>query len=99
MPITEYPLHRSGRAALPHPAPTLGNDAQAHEWVGVADTNGRQPHVDQWLHPAPRQVIALTATTQHRPPHASERAAEGTERWSVHWNAVITHVAENNRTQ
>ena len=28
MPIAEHPLHRSGRAELPHPAPTLGDDAQ-----------------------------------------------------------------------
>ena len=27
--VTHGPLHRSGRAELPHPAPTLGGDAQA----------------------------------------------------------------------
>jgi hypothetical protein len=30
-PIAERPLHRSGRAELPHPAPTSGNDAEAQE--------------------------------------------------------------------
>jgi hypothetical protein len=29
--IAHDPLHRSGQAELPHPAPTLGEDAQAHE--------------------------------------------------------------------
>ena len=29
MPITGHPLHRSGRAALPHPAPTLGDERHA----------------------------------------------------------------------
>jgi hypothetical protein len=24
IPVTRYPLHRSGREVLPHPAPTLG---------------------------------------------------------------------------
>ena len=36
MPLTGHPLHRSGRAALPHPAPTLG--ANAKRWSG----NGKQ---------------------------------------------------------
>src|SRR4029453_6541521 len=27
MPVTRHPLHRSGREALPHPAPTLGMTA------------------------------------------------------------------------
>lgn len=41
MPIAGHPLHRSGRAELPHPAPTLGDDAQAHEGIGVTDVNRR----------------------------------------------------------
>ena len=31
--VTHNPLHRSGRAALPHPAPTLGDNAEAHEGI------------------------------------------------------------------
>src|SRR5206468_3260232 len=41
--VTHNPLHRSGRAALPHPAPTLGDDAEANEWVGMPDADGRLP--------------------------------------------------------
>jgi hypothetical protein len=37
--IAHDPLHRSGRAELPHPAPTLGEDAQAHERIGMTDTS------------------------------------------------------------
>jgi len=29
--ITHDPLHRSGPAEFPHPAPTLGENAQAHK--------------------------------------------------------------------
>ena len=83
MPIAEHPLHRSGRAALPHPAPTLGDDAQAHERVRVADTGGRQPGGNQGRHPSPRQVIALTAMTQHSPPQAADRTSEGTDREAI----------------
>ncbi len=31
-PVARRPPHRSGRAALPHPAPTLGDDAEASAW-------------------------------------------------------------------
>ena len=30
MPVTRHPLHRSGREALPHPAPTSGTDGKLH---------------------------------------------------------------------
>src|ERR1700692_274499 len=95
MTIRDHPLHRSGRAALPHPAPTLGNNAQAHKGIGMADVSGREPGVEQGLHPTPRQMIALTTMTQHRPPQATDRTSEGTDRWAVHRDAVIAHVTEN----
>ncbi len=47
MSIAEHPLHRSGRAALPHPAPTLGDDAQAHEGIGMTDVRERKPCSDK----------------------------------------------------
>jgi hypothetical protein len=99
MPIAEHPLHRSGRAALPHPAPTSGDNAQAHEGIGMADVSRRDPRGDQGLHPTPRQVIALTATTQHSPPHATDRETEGTDGGAVHRDAVVTHVTEDYRAQ
>ena len=40
MPIVEHPLHRSGRAALPHPAPTLGGERQALVGVRMTDMRG-----------------------------------------------------------
>ena len=99
MPIAEHPLHRSGRAALPHPAPTLGDDAQAHERIRMTDVGRRQPCGEQGLHATPWQVIALTATAQHRPPQTTERAAEGTDCRAIHRHAVVTHVTENDRAQ
>ena len=42
--IAHDPLHRSGRAELPHPAPTLGEDAQAHERIRMQ--SGGLPVVD-----------------------------------------------------
>src|ERR1700722_3706216 len=99
MTIADHPLHRSGRAALPHPAPTLGIDAHAHEGIRVADAGGQKPSVDQRRHARPGQMIALTATTQDSPPYAADRKTEGTDRWAVHRDAVVTDVPENNRAQ
>ncbi len=53
--IAHDPLQRSGRAALPHPALALGDDAEANERVGVTDASGRQPPGDIPDHPAPQE--------------------------------------------
>ena len=37
MPLAEHPLHRSRRAALPHRAPTSGNNAKTHERIRMTD--------------------------------------------------------------
>jgi hypothetical protein len=37
MLITEHPFHRTGRAGLPHPAPTYGDDAKSAERIGMTD--------------------------------------------------------------
>ena len=99
MIIADHPLHRSGRAALPHPAPTLGDDAQTHEGIRVTDSRGREPGVEQGPHTRPRQVITLTTAAQNSPPHATDRVTEGTDRRAVHRDAVVTDVAENDRAQ
>ncbi len=41
--VAHNPLHRSGRAAFPHPAFALGDDAHAAQWIVMAEGNGRQP--------------------------------------------------------
>ena len=43
MTVTYNPLHGSGQAALPHPALALGDDGEAHEWIGVTDAGMREP--------------------------------------------------------
>jgi hypothetical protein len=57
MPVTRHPLHRSGREALPHPAPTLGMTANvpwATEGVpttGLPYTRQRLGHARPALRP------------------------------------------------
>ena len=53
--IAHNPLHRSGQAELPHPAPTLGDNAQAHERIRMTDASRQKPPGDIMAHPVPRQ--------------------------------------------
>ncbi len=63
--IAQDPLHRSGRAALLHPAPTWDDNAEADERVGMTDAGGRKPPGDVPRHPAPREALGLAATQEH----------------------------------
>jgi hypothetical protein len=53
---------------LPHPAPTLGYDAQAHQGIRVTDIRRREPARNVAAHTVPRQVITLAARSQDAPP-------------------------------
>jgi hypothetical protein len=44
---------------LPHPAPTLGEDAQAHERIRMTDTSRSKPLRNMALYAAPRQLVTL----------------------------------------
>jgi hypothetical protein len=61
--VAHNPLHRSGRAAFPHPAPASGDDAKSPQGVGVADSNGWQPSVDEVREIRATRVIALGSDT------------------------------------
>src|SRR5437667_12051237 len=91
--IAHDPLHRSGRAALPHPAPALGKYAQSHEGIRMADTRNRKPPGDQSRHSVPGQMVSLAATAQHRPPQVTYSLAEGKQGRAIHRYAVVASVA------
>src|SRR5437867_4327516 len=97
--VAHNPLHRSGRAALPHPAPALGDDAEANEWVRMPDADGRQPPVDVSAHPVPGYGVPSAAATQDLPPQPPHSLTEGAESGAVHGHAVIAAVTENDRSQ
>ena len=56
--IAHDPLHRSGRAELAHPAPTLGKDAQAHERIRMTNAGRREPAHHVAPHAAPGQMVS-----------------------------------------
>src|SRR5437899_3289895 len=99
MTIARNPLHRSGRAALPHPAPALGDNAEADEGRGMADTCGWKPPVEVSPHPFPRQMMRLAAALEGPPPEPADGRAESANAAPVHGNPVVPHVAPNDRAQ
>src|ERR1700730_950481 len=97
--VTHNPRHGSGRAALPHPALALGDDAQAHERLRVADAGRRKPPMAVLRHSAPRQWCGLTAVLENAPPQPLELSAEDADARAVAGHTVITDMAGNHRTQ
>jgi hypothetical protein len=97
--ITHSPLHRAGRAALPHPASTVGKNAQAHERIRMTNTGRWKPPLNHALQAVPHPVISLATTAQDRPPQESYRSAEGAQCWTVHGHSVISQVTQQDRTQ
>jgi hypothetical protein len=61
IPMAGHPLHRSGRAGLPHPAPALGHKRQALVGVRMTDAGPREPARHQAAHACPRYGPVLTA--------------------------------------
>lgn len=72
MPITEHPLHGSGRAALPHPAPALGHEREALVRVRMTNMRHWKPRRNQSHHAPPRHERRLATTLQRGAPEASE---------------------------
>jgi hypothetical protein len=87
--IAHGPLRRSGRAELPHPAPTLGEDAETYQRIRLTDRSRRKPPRDITPHAAPRQMVTLTATAQDRAPQVSYCFAESAQRRAIHGHPVI----------
>src|SRR5580700_5958735 len=97
--IAHDPLHRSGRAELPHPAPTLGEDAQAHERIRMTNTSRWKPSRNIAPHAAPGQVVTLAATSQYRPPQVTRRLAKSAQRRAVQGHPVIAEMPQQDRAQ
>ena len=97
--IAHNPLLRSGQAALPHPAPALGNHAEAHEGIRMRNASRWEPARYQAPQPSPRQMVALTATAQHRAPQVPHCQAKGAQRRTIHGHPVVTKVPQQDRAQ
>src|SRR2546422_1001388 len=99
MTITDHPLHRSGRAGLPHPAPTLGDDAHSPERIGVTDVGQRKPSSDQPRHTIPSQPFPFTTTPEREVPVATNLKPKALDRSAVGGDSVVAREATNHRAK
>src|ERR1700687_6224366 len=97
--IAHSPRHRSGRAVLPHPAPTSGDDVQTHKGIRMTDTCRRKPPSNKAFHTVPRQVVALTASAQDLPPHIAHCHAIGSQRRPIHGHTIVMEMSQQDRAQ
>src|SRR5467141_1056512 len=97
--IAHNPLHGSGRAALPHPALALGDDAHAAQGIGMTDDRQRQPAVDEAPHAIPKDAAFLAAPRQRAMPEPSHLEPKDPQRVLVPGLAVIPNVPPYHRLQ
>ncbi len=97
--IAHNPLHRSGRAALPHPAPALGADAEALDGPGMADAGEREPTLLVAPKSLPRHSVSLAPTTKGPSPEPCDIISERGNAREVPRYSVVTEVAHQHRPQ
>ena len=97
--IAHSPLHRSGRAGLPHPAPTLGDNAYAAQRIRMIDHHRRQPVRDKAPHAIPAEATVLAAPRQRAMPEPAYPVPEQMQSRLVHGHAVIPDVSTYHRRQ
>src|SRR5206468_6694522 len=97
--VTHNPLHRSRRAALPHRAPALGNDAEASPRIRVTDTRGRKPAVHVAVEPLRREAVRLAAAPERATPQSPHGFTEGDDSPAVQRHAEIADVPGHDGAQ
>src|SRR5207245_1080723 len=97
--VTHNPLHRSRRAALPHRAPALGDDAEASPRIRVADTRGRKPAVHVAMEPLRREAMFLAAAAERATPQPPHGLTEGDDGPAVQRHAKVADVSGHDRAK
>src|SRR3981081_127868 len=87
--IAHNPLHGSGRAALPHPALALGDDAHATKGIGMTDRRQWQPTVNEAPHTIPKKASVLAAPRQRAIPEPPDLEPKDPQRVVVPGHSVI----------
>jgi len=97
--IAHNPLHGSGRAAFPHPALALGNDAHTSQRIGMTDSRHRQPAIEEAPHTIPKDAAVLAPPRQRAMPKPAHSEAKKRQRRLVHGHPVVAEVSTYNRPQ
>ena len=92
--IAHNPVRSSGQAELLYPAPTLGEDVQAHERIRMTNTSRWEPSRNLAPHAAPPQVVALAATAQYRPPQVAHCVTKSAQGRAAPGHSVIAEAAQ-----
>jgi len=87
--VAHNPLNRSGRAVLPHPALTSGDEAEAAQGIGMMKARSGQPAVSKPHHPVPAQPAVLAASRQGALPEPDRLEPKPVERGLVHGDPVV----------
>src|SRR5258708_26993251 len=91
--VAHDPLHRSGRAAFPHPALASGDDAKPPQRIGMTDASRRQPTSNEPPHPVPEYATGLTPSRQRTMPEPADLEPKSVERRMVHGHTVVPDVS------
>src|SRR5690606_3826699 len=97
--IAHSPLHRSRRAALPHRAPALGDDAKPLRRPGVADARGGKPAGDVAVETFPGWRMAVATSPECSSPMPPELVAEALQCCPVAGHAVVADVTGQDGAQ
>ena len=97
--VAHNPLNRSGRAVLPHPALTSGDEAEAAQGIGMMKARSGQPAVSKPHHPVPAQPAVLAASRQGALPEPDRLEPKPVKRGLVHGDPVVAVVSLDHRTQ
>src|SRR6266480_6439287 len=97
--IAHDPLHGSGRAALPHPALALGDDAHATQGIGMTDRRKWQPTVVKTPLASPEDAAVLAAPRQRAMPEPPHLESKKSQRRVVHGHSVIPDMSTHHRLQ
>src|SRR5882762_6191899 len=97
--IAHDPLHGSGRAAFPHPALALGDNAHAPQRIGMTDRRQRQPASDETPHAIPKDAAVLAPPRQRAMPKPADSEPKNRQRRLVRGHSVVSKVSTHNRPQ
>lgn len=98
MTIADHALHRSGRAALPHPAPASGDDTESLVRPGVADVRRGQEFEELALGEL-RDAVLLATSLERTHPEPTDAAREGLHPRDIVGHAVVAEVPAKDRLQ
>ena len=87
--IVHNPPPRIRTAALPHPAPALGNNAHAAQGTGMTDGRQSQPGSDEAPHAIAKNTAVLTAPRQRAMPEPADSEPKDRQRRLIHGHSTF----------